>query len=137
MDKQETIMCPSHRCKPGSQILGVRQEDGSIAILPQTLPVDEDFVAKTKDHPVPAERRFRFTNKCVESGCKQWNGKGCGVVERVMDYLDVVPSASLISNCPLRKSCRWFFQRGENACKVCPLIPTEIAEEDHVSPQQG
>jgi hypothetical protein len=40
----KSILCPAHRCKPGSKLLGVRQSDGMIAILPQPLLIDEAFV---------------------------------------------------------------------------------------------
>ena len=130
MPESDSKMCPSHRCKPGSQLLAVRQEDGTVALLPQPLPVDEDFVAKTKQHEIPAEQRFRFTNKCIEGGCQQWNGKGCGVVERMVQYLDQVPVSDVLPACSIRPRCRWFSQKGADACKICPYVLTEITEEE-------
>lgn len=122
-------MCPSHRCKPGSRLLGVRQEDGRVAILPEPFPVDNDFIEKVKNHPLLAEQRFRFTNKCIESGCGQWNDKGCGVVERMVKYLDQIPVDDILPACSIRPSCRWFSQRGADACRICPYVLTEITEE--------
>lgn len=130
MAESESKMCPSHRCKPGSQLLGVRQEDGTIAILPQALPVDEVFVAKAAQHDVPPEQRFRFTNKCIEGGCQQWTGKGCGVVERMVQYLDQVAVSDELPACSIRPRCRWFTQRGRDACAICPYVLTEITEKE-------
>ncbi len=126
----EAIMCPSHRCAPGAQLLGVRQNNGTIAILPQTLPIDDDFIQKVEQHPIPPERRFRFTNKCVENGCQQWNGKGCSVAERAVQHLNAIPVNEKLPACSIRSNCRWFLQTGADACKVCTYVLTEIVKEE-------
>lgn len=123
-------LCPSHRCKPGSKLLGVRQDDGTVAILPQPLPVTEAFIKEAGSHPVPPEQRFRFTNKCIESGCNQWSDKGCGVVEKMVNYLDKVQPVQTLPACAIRPQCRWFSQRGSDACALCSYVITEITEEE-------
>ena len=130
MKEATSKLCPSHRCKPGSQLLGVRQDDGTVAILPQPLPVTQAFIETVSQHEVPPEQRFRFTNKCVESGCGQWSEKGCGVVERMLDYLNQVPTLDALPACAIRNSCRWFSQRGADACMLCSYVITEITEEE-------
>ena len=44
--------------------------------------IDEHFV------PISArrdpEKRFRFSDQCVEAGCRQWTGTRCSVVEDVI-----------------------------------------------------
>lgn len=126
----DSITCPSARAKPGSELLGVRQADGSVAILPQPLPVDEAFVAKANAVGTPPEQRFRFANKCVESGCQQWNGTGCSVANRVSEFLDKVPALTELPSCGIRHRCRWFLQKGKPACQICPYVLTEITEEE-------
>ncbi len=128
----DKIMCPSSKAKIGGELFGVRQDDGTIAILPQTLPVDEDFLSKASEDGVHPEQKFRFTNKCIESGCKQWNGKGCGVVEQVVQFINQLPITDNIADCPIRKNCRWHLQKGDEACKVCPFVVSEITEQDKV-----
>lgn len=130
MSSNDSILCPSNRCKPGSRLLGVRQDDGKIAILPEALPVDQGFIDEVRSHPRPPEQRFRFTNKCIESGCNQWNGKGCGVIEEVVQYLDQIPADEELPSCSIRVQCRWFRQKGADACKICPFILTEITGEE-------
>src|SRR6266536_2295604 len=102
MEKKQRvkIMCPSSRCKPGAQLLGVRLQNGEVAILPQTLPVDEQFIENTRNGSIP-EERFRFVNKCVENGCRQWTGTRCGIADTI-----------------------------ENACRICPYVITEITETE-------
>ncbi|MGO4290217.1 hypothetical protein [Chitinophaga sp. RAB17] len=135
MKDQEKFLCPSARCKTGSELLGMRQEDGTVAILPQTLPVDETFIQKVNESQVTAEQAFRFTNKCVEGACSQWTGKSCGVIEKLVTYLDSVPAKEDLPRCPIRKSCRWFHQQGNGACKICVFVITEVTEQDMTTVQ--
>lgn len=130
MQGKDSIMCPSNRCKPGSKLLGVRQDNGIVSILPEALPIDQTFIDKVKGHKRPPEQRFRFTNKCIENGCNQWSGKGCGVIDQVIQYLDKIPSTEELPKCSIRVQCRWFLQKGSDACKVCPYILTEITEKE-------
>lgn len=130
LDGNRSILCPSHRCKPGSHLLGVRQDNGTIAILPQPLKIDEDFINNARQSLIPPEQRFRFTNKCIDKGCKQWNGKGCEVAERVIGFLNTIPENSGLPECSIRNSCRWFLQKGTEACKICPYVLTEITDEE-------
>ena len=130
MNSGDSIMCPSNRCKPGSKLLGIRQDNGTVTILPEAIPIDQDFIDKVKDHPRPPEQRFRFTNKCIENGCNQWTGKGCGVIEQVVQYLDNIPSDKKLPECSIRPRCRWFLQKGPDACRICPYVLTEITEDE-------
>lgn len=133
MKAPESKMCPSHRCKPGSQLLGIRQDDGTVAILPQPLPVTEEFIKTVSRHEVPPEQRFRFTNKCIEGGCHQWTGTACGVVEKMVGFLDKVQPLKKLPPCAIRPHCRWFSQRSGDACAVCSYVITDITEEQAVT----
>jgi hypothetical protein len=124
------ILCPAYRCKPGSHLLGVRQEDGTIAILPQTLPVDQDFIDKTSGHVMTPEQRFRFTNRCIEGGCMQWNGTGCKVADKMVNYLESIIQEDELPSCSIRNQCRWFLQKGADGCRVCTYVVTEITAEE-------
>ena len=95
--------------------MGVRQANGTIAILPEPLPVDDHFMQIVHKDPTPPEQRFRFSNSCVEKGCEQWTGKGCGVIERVVQFLDSVPVKETLPNCAIRPQCRWYSQKAAAA----------------------
>jgi hypothetical protein len=146
------ISCPSNRCKPGSDLIGIRQDDGTVAILPTPLAVDQHFVDLAGQSSGAPEERFRFTNKCVESGCGQWTGSRCGVIDNVLQLLvgvpavgDIGPPAAttqpspkdnteILPPCGIRPSCRWFLQAGADACRVCPYVVTHITEVDTYVP---
>lgn len=130
MQESESIMCPSHRCKPGSKLLGVRQEDGTVSILPEALAIDEVFIERAKGHEMSPEKRFRFTNKCIEGGCQQWNGKGCVVADRMVEYINQIAVTEDVPRCSIRNTCRWFYQKGSDACKICSYVLTEITEKE-------
>jgi hypothetical protein len=152
MSCSDHVRCPSHRCKPGSDLIGVRQDDGTVAILPQPLPVDQHFVDVVSRDAAAPEQRFRFSNKCIESGCSQWTGARCGVIDNVLQLLAGVPSAGDIAPpaattpptpkesretlppCGIRPTCRWFLQAGADACRVCPYVVTHITEIDTFVP---
>ena len=122
-------MCPSSKAQSGAQLLGVRQDDGTVAILPQPLRIDEAFL-EIATATAPAEQRFRFTNKCVESGCAQWTGTRCGVADKALSVIDALLTSDELPECGIRAQCRWFRQSGRDACKVCPFVITHTTEAD-------
>lgn len=136
MEAHEKIMCPSSKAQPGAQLLGVRQEDGTVAILPQPLRIDEAFV-ETANAAAPAEQSFRFTNKCVESGCMQWTGTRCGVADKVLSVLDQLPVVEALPECGIRPQCRWFGQNGPVACRACAFVITHTTEAEWDMQNQG
>lgn len=126
--KEDKIMCPSAKGKQGSLLLGVRQ-NGSISILPHALQMDDQFIKKANETAL-AEQNFRFANKCVEGGCKQWTGTRCGVADKMIGFLDKINTGDQLIPCSIRHQCRWFIQNGNEACKICPYVVTEITQEE-------
>jgi hypothetical protein len=118
--------CPSARCTPGASLLGVLGADGRIKHVRTPLTIDEDFV--TRAHASgPPEARFRFAAPCAEGRCQQWTGAGCGVVEKVLAYLEALAPERPrddVPPCTIRTTCRWYSQRGVLACKACDLVVT-------------
>ncbi len=129
MEEHEKIMCPSSKATPGAKLLGVRQEDGMVAILPQPLRIDDTFI-EVASQASPAEQHFRFTNKCIESGCAQWTGSRCGVADQILTVMDQLVVSDTLPECGIRPACRWYRQNGPDACKVCPFVITHTTEED-------
>ena len=127
--------CPSAPCKEGALLLGVVAPDGTVAYVQPPTRVSAEFAdrARSLGHP---ERRFRFASTCVEAGCPQWTGSGCGVIDITIGppphgspatkppAAEAKPGAAraALPACVIRRSCRWYAQRGPAACAVCPLI---------------
>lgn len=116
-------MCPSYVGKVGAQLFGVVNKDGKVQFI-TPLTVTEEFVQQN-DH---LEQRFRFTGKCVEKGCAQWNNEEskCSLSKKVQN-LDLNQDKEL-SFCPIRSQCRWFSQDGNNACFSCNEITRNMEE---------
>jgi hypothetical protein len=64
MPDKDSLWCPSHKCKPGSQLLGVRQDDGTVAILPTPLPTNDEFINTVKEDPMPRTTFSLYQQMC-------------------------------------------------------------------------
>lgn len=120
----ENKICPSATCHPGSLLLGVVQSDRKVALLSTPMLVTEDFVDKAFKAGDP-EKRLRFAGKCARSGCSQWTGSRCGVIDEAMKVMEFAIDDSALPQCNIRADCRWFSQNGADACKVCPYVITD------------
>ena len=126
--------CPSTCCEEGALLLGVVTPAGTVAYVQPPTRISAEFVeeARALGHP---ERRFRFSGPCVESACPQWTGRDCSVIDLVLsdppsDWR--VPAergpaappdeAATLPACGIRRTCRWYAQRGRQACAVCPTV---------------
>lgn len=127
--KESEKQCPSAKGKPGALLLAVINATGQADILEHPVPVTEEFIAKARQGRSP-EQRFRFANKCVESGCLQWTGSRCGVIDKVIEELNHLESEGGLPICDLRPRCRWYNQSGADACRVCPFVITESESEN-------
>jgi hypothetical protein len=124
----EGLSCPSARCEPGSSLIAVLGPEGRLAHVTPELPVDEEFVARASRHG-PPEARMRFTSPCVEARCVQWTGSGCGVIEDVIAADLSTGEERRLPRCAIRATCRWYHQEGADACRVCPLILTDVSAD--------
>ncbi len=118
------VMCPSARCEPGAQLLGVILPSGRVAYASGEVTVDEEFVAIAREGRTP-EKRFRFTSPCVRGACRQWTGSSCGVIERLRALPDLGGSDADLPPCVIRPRCRWYLQEGAAACAICPEVVTD------------
>ncbi len=118
--------CPSARAAPGATLLGIKGADGRVKPMRTMMVVDQTFVDNASV-PGPPEARMRFASKCETSGCKQWTGTRCGVIDNVLAHLKVVDVdvRDTLPPCAIRPTCRWFDQSGESACHACELVITD------------
>jgi hypothetical protein len=123
------IACPSARAEAGATLIGVIGTDGRVAYLKTALQIDQDFIDEASRGGAP-EERFRFSGTCVEGRCVQWNGAAsrCGVLDGVRPVLGDGTGAGALQPCVIRGACRWYQQDGAAACRICPMVITEIPE---------
>jgi hypothetical protein len=128
-ESSQERLCPSARCEPDAILVGLVTPDGRVGYIRPELRIDEEFVAVARSGRDP-EKRFRFSQPCVECRCEHWSGSACGLIERVLDSPEARAEAAespAIPRCSIRPRCRWFAEQGTRACAVCPLVVTEPA----------
>ncbi|MEA2188361.1 MAG: hypothetical protein QOK16_3372 [Solirubrobacteraceae bacterium] len=128
--------CPSGRCRPGAVLVGIVGPDGRVGYVTPGLPIDDEFVARARTGRTP-ESRFRFSEPCAEGRCGQWAGDHCGLIDEFLasprGEAATSGSRTPLPRCGIRASCRWFRERGPDACAICPLVvrsPREPATTD-------
>jgi hypothetical protein len=124
----EKKLCPSHNCQEGSILLGVVDGNGRVDFLTDRMIVNQEFVQIARAGRTP-EKRFRFGGQCVTSGCKQWTGKRCGVIDSITESVEINVENADLPECSIRSECRWFYQSGSEACAICPEVITDLREE--------
>jgi hypothetical protein len=115
--------CPSAPFKKGHSIFA-KFDGEKMSFLKTLIKIDNEIIeTETRSRE---KTDIRATMPCVTKECINWNGKRCTVPEQMNYFLDQLEDISLVSNCPIQKSCRWYEQDGEKACKICPLIKTKL-----------
>jgi hypothetical protein len=112
-------------------LLGIVGSDGLVGYVRPELIVDAEFVRTAAAGRRP-EKRLRFAQPCVESGCGHWLGSRCAVVERMIELQQegMLPGPpDSLPRCTIRSRCRWFSQRGRAACNACPYVVTDLMED--------
>lgn len=108
-------------------LIGVVKADGRVANLLTPLEVGLDFIESGRKHG-SLEARFRFSSPCQESHCGHWAGHECGLIahlEQAAAEIGCAGEHQSLPPCAIRPQCRWWQQRGRNACAVCPVVVTD------------
>ena len=121
-------LCPSYHLSKGASLIGIKNEEGKYDILPEPIKIDDELLEEFQSHNTKAEKVLRFTNKCLESGCKQWTGSQCSVIETAIKNVEQQYIEDHLPVCAIRSDCRWYDQRGSEACKVCPLVTNYVED---------
>lgn len=124
MEVSTNKLCPSSTGTEGASILGLVKGNHTVALLPEPLPITKDFIDKAQTQGT-LEKRFRFVNKCVKSGCRQWTGSHCGVIEQLVKANKNLKLDESLRTCSIRDNCRWYKEHGSRACQVCIYVVTD------------
>jgi hypothetical protein len=126
--------CPSALCEEDAILLGIVGSDGRVGYVSPKLTVTAEFVQIALKGSAP-EARFRFAKPCIESDCAHWIGSRCDFIERATSSSQEGVDANIpLPACVIRQSCRWFTQKGSQACSVCPEV---IRNKPFRKPLQG
>ena len=85
-------------------------------------PVEPEMLAAAA--PARPAEVFRFTARCREGACAQFQGGRCRVGAAVAAHLEPLPDHAL-PRCGLRLECRWWAEQGAAACRRCPSVITD------------
>ena len=116
-------LCPSSPATPGARLTGVIEPGGRVANLPTPLPIDANFIDQARAGG-PLEKRFRFSSPCVEGRCGYWTGHECGLIGKLHEAIVAQVSEPSLPACAIRAECRWWRQRGRDACAICAFVVT-------------
>jgi hypothetical protein len=122
--KTHPTLCPSAPLEPGVVLVGVVLTNGRVAYAADRIELGEEFVAAVTQADSP-ERMFRFASPCRQTGCQQWTGTQCGVIDLFLEANAHIKAEKELPQCSIRPQCRWFNQEGEIACALCPHIITD------------
>ena len=86
--KSDHKSCPSSIMKDGAILLGIVNQENEVNFISNPIKINEAFVQSAKEVDKAAEKRFRFSNKCAQSGCRQWTGSRCGVIDKVLTTIE-------------------------------------------------
>lgn len=115
--------------EPGALLLGRVMENHRVTVLRRPLPVTRAFLDALPGGGAEAEHAFRFAGPCHQSACTRWANQACQLIEQLCDApASAVSVSQPLSDCGIRGACRWFRQRQETACAVCPLITRQTME---------
>lgn len=119
--------------EPTAKVLGVVGADGRVIFAREPIPIDDTFKERARQGRNP-DKRFRFVTPCLQRGCRHWQESRCIVADIVTDEMTAAADpgelAGPLPTCPIRPACRWWEQRGEAACRVCPDVVAQIYFED-------
>lgn len=122
-------LCPSAPAEPGAALIGIVDAQGRVANVTTPLVIDAAFIATARASGGPPEERFRFSSPCQQERCGHWTGQECALIGRLHRAVAAAGRAETGApppRCSIRASCRWWLQRGAEACAICPLIVTDI-----------
>jgi hypothetical protein len=120
----DVTFCPSAQPDmDGAVVFGViggTAEEPLVAYLDEPQPATPDLLALAE--PVEPTEVFRIGAPCAEHSCRHFAGGECQLGRKLAE--DVSPAVQRLPRCRLRPRCRWWHERGADACMRCPMVVT-------------
>ena len=123
-ESDDIRLCPSAQPDmDGARVIGIVAGTAGqprVRWTTQPLPVTDELLGLATS--VEPTEVFRFAAPCAESGCQHYDGSNCRLGEKLVR--DVHVELSTLPPCSIRRSCRWFAERGRAICSRCPEVVT-------------
>jgi len=135
---EDLTLCPSAPADEGALLIGLVATDGRVVNVRTPLPVDKEFLDNSRALG-PPEARFRFSSPCHERRCSHWTGQQCKLIGELFDsavQARVDLTEPDLPPCAIRADCRWWRQRGRDACAVCRFVVTDTRPWSSDGPEQ-
>lgn len=118
---KKPLKCPSAKPSESSELFGIVNKEGKVNYLKTPLKINASFIDTVSSNTAP-DQRFRFTSKCVESGCKHWknDSKACNLASDIVSKFK--SNSEPLPFCAIRDACRWYAQEGKKACTGCAFV---------------
>jgi hypothetical protein len=115
--------CPSAPPEIGSSLLGIVQDNGSVAYLSPNIKLTQALLDDFSKQGIATGKRLRFSGSCMKEDCVQWEAEHCGLADVAVAMKANLPEANTaLPKCGIRDTCRWFFQDKKDACLVCKYV---------------
>lgn len=128
--------CPSAPADgEDAQLLGVvlgTAEKPEVFYVSKDVDVSVGDVLDQVEPTILPTRIFRFSARCQNGGCAQFDGQGCRLGKDVANLM--APVTQSPPACNIRKSCRWFAENGPSVCLRCSRIVTTVTAGDELMP---
>lgn len=128
---ETALTCPSGQ--PDMQdarifgVIGGTAAEPRVAYLKKKAEVTPEMLAKLDG--IDPTRVFRYSARCENGRCAQYEGGRCSLAQRIVDQLAAVVDD--LPSCQIRDTCRWFAEQGGQACLRCPQVVTLVPSDQN------
>ncbi len=128
--------CPSAPSNgEDAQLLGVvlgTPEKPEVVYVSRDVDASVDEVLGQVDPTILPTRILRFSARCQNGGCAQFDGHGCRLGRDIAKLM--APASDTPPPCNIRKSCRWYAENGPSVCLRCSRVVTTVTASDELMP---
>ena len=123
--------CPSSLwTDPDARVFGVvtgTVEEPAVEYLDATVEPSSKLLALLPEGVGPGEV-YRVAAPCKQGACRNYDAtaQSCDLVNRIVAQVPI--DVTMLAFCAIRKSCQWFAQHGNAACKRCSIVTSRAVK---------
>lgn len=124
--KNQHLNCPSSRPEiPGAEVFAVVSgtvKEPQVHYVDNPIPVNDSL--QQTNLPVSLTEVLRISAPCMENRCQYFDGAKCRLA-KVISEEGISRKKLSVPFCAIRDTCRWYTERGHDACRMCRYIVTD------------